>query len=162
MTRRPVLRNAGAGASLLLVILLGGCSHIVTIDSPHLPTGKAHDCRALVAALPGHIDDQKRRRVQPEGAYGAAWGDPAIVLTCGVAKPRGLDRFASCTVVNGVGWFIPVRQSSGQAGEIDMTTIGRKEFVTVTIPEQYFPPAATMADLAPAVKRAIPDVRPCV
>lgn len=147
--------------SLPVLVLLGGCSHVVTIDSGTLDADQARDCRALVEALPGHVDDQKRRAVQPKGAYGAAWGDPAIVLTCGVAKPPGLNKFSSCTVANGVGWFIPVRQSNGQAGEIDMTTIGRKDFVTVSIPKQYFPPAATMADLSQAIKRAIPDVRPC-
>jgi hypothetical protein len=43
-----------------------------------------------------------------------------------------------------------------------MTTIGRAENVEVRVPQRYFPPVATMVDLAPALKRAIPLVRPCV
>jgi len=45
---------------------------------------------------------------------------------------------------------------------ISMTTVGRAENVEVRLPRDYFPPAAAMADLAPAIKATIRDVRPCV
>jgi hypothetical protein len=148
----------GAVACLLL---LSACSHLITVDSPALTGSAAADCRALIEALPRHVDNLPRRVVHPAGGYAAAWGDPPIVLTCGVPRPKGLDRFASCIWVNGVGWFIPDSQASGTGEHVDMTTIGRKEFVTVSVPSRYFPPAATMADLAAPVKKAIPEVRAC-
>jgi hypothetical protein len=43
-----------------------------------------------------------------------------------------------------------------------MTTVGRAEYVEVQVPADYFPPANTMVDLAPAVKQTIRQVRPCV
>jgi hypothetical protein len=43
-----------------------------------------------------------------------------------------------------------------------MTTVGRAQNVEVSIPSDYFPPATAMVDLAPAIKRTIRDVRPCL
>jgi hypothetical protein len=43
-----------------------------------------------------------------------------------------------------------------------MTTVGRASNVEVRIPEDYFPPAAAMVDLAPALKRTVRELRPCL
>jgi hypothetical protein len=43
-----------------------------------------------------------------------------------------------------------------------MTTVGRAQYVEVRIPEQLFPPAPTMADLAPSIRGTIRQVHPCV
>ena len=83
-------------------------------------------------------------------------------LRCGVPRPKGLDRFAGCQVANGVGWFIPESQQTGQPVAVTMTTVGRAQNVEVRIPADYFPPVTTMADLAPALRRTIRQVRPCV
>jgi Protein of unknown function (DUF3515) len=159
--QRPVLRNVGAVACLAL--LTAGCSPGgVHLDSPTLSGVNARACKALVDALPQSVSDQKRRKVDPKDGYGAAWGDPAIVLTCGVPKPKGLTKFATCQVTDKVGWYIPEREMTGSATDITMTTIGRAQNVEVRIPAAYFPPAATMVDLAPAIKKAIRDVKLCV
>jgi hypothetical protein len=42
-----------------------------------------------------------------------------------------------------------------------MTAVGRAEYVEVQLPHDYFPPAATMADLSDAVKHSIRQVEPC-
>jgi hypothetical protein len=150
------------GAVVCLGLLVAGCSNAVSLDSPALSGTHAAACRHLTRGLPGSVDDQTRRTVTPSGAHGAAWGDPAIVLTCGVPRPHGLTRAATCQVTNGVGWYIPLHQMTGQPRDITMTTVGRAEYVEVQIPADYWPPAPTMADLAPAIKRAIREVRPCV
>jgi hypothetical protein len=146
----------GVAACLLFT---AACSHRPAIAGPRLHGADAAACRALVKALPRHVDDQPRRAVS--GRYGAAWGDPPIVLTCGVRRPKGDNRFAACTVANGVGWFVP-ESASSTSPEIVITTIGRAQNVQVAIPHGYFPPAATMADLAPAIKHTIRQVHPCV
>jgi uncharacterized protein DUF3515 len=122
----------------------------------------ARACAALVKALPERVADQPRRAVDAGPGYAAAWGDPAIELRCGVPAPHGFDRFSDCQDTDGVGWFIPQAQQTGRPVEITMTTIGRAQNVEVRIPADYFPPAATMVDLAPALKRTIREVRPCV
>ena len=161
MRRRPALRSPGALASYGLVLVAGGCSDTVSVNAPPLTAAHARACRALVEALPDKVADQPRRPVDGEG-YAAAWGDPAIVLRCGVPTPRGFDKFATCQVTNGVGWFIPESQVQGRRVDVLMTTIGRTENVEVALPSDYFPPANAMVDLAAAVKRTIPEERPCV
>jgi hypothetical protein len=143
-------------------VLLTGCSGSLAVDAPATSGADAEACKALVAALPGRVADQPARKVDPGPGYAAAWGDPAIELRCGVPTPAGFEATSRCQVTNGVGWFIPDRQQTGEPGAITMTTVGRAQNVEVRIPADYFPPATTMVDLAPALRRTIRDVRPCV
>jgi hypothetical protein len=152
----------GAVACATALLLTAACSSSVSLDAPALSGTDARACRALVDALPDRVDDLPRVDVDPGDGFGAAWGDPAIELRCGVPAPEGFDRFATCQVTNGVGWYIPESQQTGRPGPVTMTTVGRAQNVEVRIPEDYFPPANTMVDLAPALKRTIREVRPCV
>ena len=161
LRQRPALRNAGAVACLAL--LVAGCSSgPLDVSSPRVRGADAQACKALVAALPHSVDDQKRRQVDAGSGYSAAWGDPAIELRCGVPKPKGLTRFATCQVTDKVGWYIPNGQITGARTNIVMTTVGREQYVEVRIPDQYFPPAPTMVDVATAIKKTIRETRPCV
>jgi hypothetical protein len=130
------------------------------VDAPPLAGARARACSDLLDVLPAHVDGQSRMPVRGTG-YAAAWGDPPIELRCGVPKPALFDKFAACQTVNGVDWFIPESQQTGRAVDITMTAVGRAEYVQVQIPHDYFPPAATMVDLAGAVKQSIRLVKPC-
>jgi hypothetical protein len=160
--RRPALRSTGAVACALALLVPAGCSDTVSVEAPAASGAAARACAALLEAVPATVDDQPRRAVDAGKGFAAAWGDPAIELRCGVPRPEALDRFAACQDVNGVGWFIPESQQTGRPVAITMTTVGRAQNVEVRIPEDYFPPANTMVDLAAAVKRTIHEVRPCV
>ena len=160
MRRRPPLLGLGVVACSL--VLLASCSGTLEVDAPRQTGAAARACSALVEALPRRVADQPQREVDPKGGYAAAWGDPAIELRCGVPRPAGFDEFSTCQEANGVGWFIPEEQQTGRPEAITMTTVGRAQNVEVRIPEDYFPPATTMVDLAAAVKRTIREVRPCV
>jgi hypothetical protein len=159
--RRPSPLGLGVVACSVL-LLTSSCSGTLRVAAPELTGAHARACAALLRALPARVADQAEREVQTGGGYAAAWGDPAIELRCGVPKPAGFDRFSTCQEANGVGWFIPDKQQTGRPVAVTMTTIGRAEYVEVRIPADYFPPPATMVDLAPAIKRTIRDVRPCV
>jgi len=109
-------------------------------------------CASVIGALPSTVDDaQLRRRDQ----LVAAWGDPAIVLRCGVPRPAALLPTSRCDGVNGVGWFT---ETLGDGYRF--TTIGRAAYVEVTVPAHYSPAANALVDLAPAVGR-LADVTPC-
>ena len=161
MRRRPAPRSTGA-VVVSALLLVAGCSGLVSLDAPGLSGRDAAACRALVRALPARVADLPRAKADAGTGYGAAWGDPPIELRCGVPRPKGLDAFAQCQTVNGVDWYIPESQQSGQPQQITMTTVGRAQYVEVRIPADYFPPATTMVDLGPAVKQTIREVRPCV
>jgi hypothetical protein len=150
----------GVVASALL--LAGGCSSAMSVDAPPVSGPAARACAALVRALPRAVADQARREVDAGDGYAAAWGHPAIELRCGVPRPAGLRATSQCIDTNGVDWFIPEDQQGGRPVAVTMTTVGRAQNVEVRIPADYFPPAATMVDLAPAVRRTVREVRPCV
>jgi Protein of unknown function (DUF3515) len=150
------------GAVVLSCLALAGCGGPVRIDAPTLSGADADACARLLPALPDRVADLERVESEAGKGYAAAWGDPPIELRCGVGRPKGFSKVAACQRVNGVDWFIPESQVTGQKREIVMTTVGRAQNVEVRIPDDYFPPAATMADLAPAVRTTIREVRPCV
>ena len=148
---------------LALLALLGGCSGTVQLDdAPALSGHDARACAALVKALPDRVSDQPRRKADTGDGYVAAWGDPAIELRCGVPKPAGLTPASACQTTNGVDWFVPPSQVTGRPTDVTMTTVGRSVYVEVRVPEDYFPPAAAMVDLAHAVKSTTRSVRPCL
>jgi len=143
-------------------VLAAGCSGPVEVETPAVTGKEAGTCAALVEALPGSVDDAEQRTVEPSDAPAAAWGDPPIVLRCGVPKPEEFDEFSTCQETDDVGWFIPDDQMTGRPEAITMTTIGRSVNVEVTLPPEHWPPAAAMVDLAPAIKETVPEIDPCV
>ena len=159
----------GAVARLVTLVLgsallLGGCGDDTVAVDAAAPAEKDREaCRALLDALPDRIADQERRTVEPEDAWGAAWGDPAIVLTCGGPEPSDFKRIATCATVNGVDWFTPEEQlESPDPVEVTMTTVYREQYVEVRMPAEYWPPATTLADLSDAVSRNIESTGSCV
>lgn len=169
MPRRPVLANAGAvarpgrvrAAAVLVTTLplLTSCSP-GPVEIGAAPAGaEAAACADLVGALPDRLVDQEEREV--DGEHGAAWGDPAIVLRCGVDEPAGFDELSTCQVVNDVAWYIPEEQVTGDPVAITMTTVGRRPGVEVALPEDYFPPAAAMAQLSQTLLEHSTEVEPC-
>jgi hypothetical protein len=152
--RRPRLIAAGAVACLLA---LTGCSDAVEVDSPELSGDEALSCSALVGGLPDTVGDQERREVDPADAYAAAYGDPALVVTCGVPEPEGLRPTSECVNVNGVDWFLPEGE-----GDLVATTIGREPSVELRVPRSLLPPDAELVDVAQAVREHTEEVRPCL
>ena len=163
MPRQRPVPSRTAGAVAVLVLLAGCGSGAVRVPAPAVAGPAAGRCARLLKALPRSVTDQQQRTVST-GAddFAAAWGDPPIVLRCGVPKPKGLDRFATCQQVNGVGWFVPPAQIDRGPGPITMTTIGFQPRVQVQLPGDYWPPAAAMADLAASVKASLQHTHSCV
>jgi len=148
----------GVGAALLT--LLGatvGCGAAPVRVSPPSPTGPSRAaCEALLADLPATVEGAAARQVVPSDALAAAWGDPPIVLRCGVSRPRALKPTSPCLEVSGVGWFA----ERAERGTI-FTTIGRATYVEVAVPSAYEPPVNPLVDLAAAIKQNIAERRPC-
>jgi len=142
--------------ALLACLVLAGCQgSSVRVDTYPTTKGSALDCAALLGDLPPKVAGQSRRLVVDDLA--GAWGDPPIVLRCGVEKPVALKPDSQCHDVNGVGWLAE-EQSDGWL----FTTIGRKHYLSLEVPSDYEPAADALADLADLVARHVPDVKPCV
>lgn len=161
MPRRPHLRLAGL--ALPLTLLAAGCGGPVRVDVPELSDADRAACDAFAADLPDTLYDEERVDVEPADAPAAAYGDPAIVVRCGVAKPEGFDLTASCESANGVGYYIPDEQYDDQDLDLTLTAAGYRPRVEVTIPARYRPNAgpAAMAVLAPLVMKHLTLVDDC-
>lgn len=159
----PRVRRSAAGfAAATTMAVLAGCGQgPVEIPDVELDTADAKACAELVDALPDRVADQPLRAVESGGGPGAAWGDPAIVLRCGVERPDDFTRVSPCTSVNGVDWYIPDAQLEEQ-GDLTMTVVYRRQYVEVTLPGEYWPPATALADLAEAVDSSLEKTGACV
>jgi Protein of unknown function (DUF3515) len=150
--------------------LAGACAVLASCGAGAVPVGAAEPssadrepCRDLLDALPDRVADQEVRTVEPKDAWAAAWGDPAIVLTCGVQRPQDFKRVSTCTTVNGVDWFIPEEQLlAGEPVDLTMTTVNREQYVEVLLPAEYWPPATALADLSGVVAEATEATGACV
>ena len=149
-----------AGALCLLAGLLSACGkEPVSIDQVTISAADEARCVALVSSLPATLDGQNRRKVAPAAALGAAWGDPAIVLTCG--GPDTVPRGAACQLVDGVGWYVPEGAFADQSLALDMTTIGLRPVVHLHVPAAYRPPPAILVPLAPLLTRTLKKTTGC-
>jgi Protein of unknown function (DUF3515) len=105
--------------------------------------------------------------VTPDSRLTAAWGDPAIVLTCRGTAPPALTPTSQCFRVDDVDWLVThdgraVDPAARVQGELDFTTVGRSAYVTVRVPDAYQPAADALVDLTAAVKGATTATKPCV
>ncbi|MCX5526756.1 DUF3515 domain-containing protein [Streptomyces bobili] len=149
---------------LALLLAAVGCSSADGDVSAAVPSPSAtvtELCRNLDRALPSTVDEQHRRDPSPASALTAGWGNPAIILRCGVERPpkmidpkvaTGADPDAVAGGVNGVNWLM----EKGDDGAYRFTTASRLAYVEVTVPEGRDTSGA-LIDLASAVKKAIPE-----
>lgn len=135
----------------------------VAVDSPDLTGADAAACASLLDDLPATLAGRAAREVSPASAPAAAWGDPALVLTCGVEEPAGLDEFASCQVVDGVDWFVPPEQLDDPEGDVLMTTVGTRPRVSLLVPADLRGSTSSTAlvELAEPVKDDLEKVDRC-
>lgn len=137
----------------MCIAFLAGCgSGAVEVERVEVPTDQQAACRAIVAGLPDEVGNQPAREATGS-RYAAAWGDPPIVLRCGVGVPEDYTRASPCQRANDIDWYVPESAIDDTGSEIVMTTIGRTPALEVTVPGRYRPnsPANVMIDLESVV-----------
>ncbi|MGV9451408.1 DUF3515 domain-containing protein [Streptomyces sp. NPDC003635] len=150
--------------ALVLSITVAGCSSADDGTSAAVPSpgaGATELCQNLDKALPAKVAGKSRQDPEPASALTAGWGNPEIILRCGVPQPpkmidpkvaEGRDADAVAGGVNGVDWLME-RQ---EGGAYRFTCANRQAYVEVRVPEGVDSSAA-LIDLASAVKKAIPE-----
>ena len=147
-----------------LLLALAGCADgPVSIPTTDANPAAATVCEQFLADLPTVLAGERKRALARNGALGAAWGDPAIVLTCGGELPDDFDRFSQCVEANGVGWFVPDDAEKDQSATAVLTAAGYRPVVQVSVPGDYRPEgvASVMAALADPVEEHLKLVEPC-
>jgi hypothetical protein len=80
----------------------------VSLAGAPAPAADSADCTRLLAALPEKLDGgeqgtlQRRRLAAPAPAGAAAWGEPPVVLRCGLGRPADLTATSRLLAVSGV------------------------------------------------------------
>jgi hypothetical protein len=138
--------SLGAAAALLLAALAGCADDQSAPDLAAAPGGSSPACADVVARAPQTVLD--RTRTTPQAIGVAAWGEPPIVLQCGVDVADG-PTSDPCYAVDGVDWI----NENPEAGDqpTAFVTYGRDPAVRVTVPGPREDATAALVDLAPAV-----------
>ncbi|MDQ1644627.1 MAG: hypothetical protein QOJ50_811 [Cryptosporangiaceae bacterium] len=156
----PVALLAGVGA----FAYLGGFSHArtsprgpatgpVPVTAPPSLASTAAPCAALLNRLPRTLDGSVARPVTDAPDRVVAWGDPAIVLRCGVARPKEATAIAQEFVINGVAWVYSDDHGTGV-----WTVTKRTVYVEVRTPAKYHGSATQVIlnPLADPIAAALP------
>jgi Protein of unknown function (DUF3515) len=129
---------------------------VVSVAAPTPSSAAIEPCAQVLSALPVQLDGHNPRQVHPypdEGAPAVAWGDPAIVLQCGVARPAQLTEGSTANVflVDAVNW-LPVATANATV----FTAVDRAVYIAVTVPKSYQQPP--LATLSQAIATVVPAV----
>jgi hypothetical protein len=101
----------------------------VAPPSPSVATQTA--CVKVFAKLPVQLGSLAPRKTDTDSSFVAAWGDPAVVLRCGVGRPAvfGTPNAAQLVDVDSVLW-----QPDPQKAQTVYTTVDRSVYVEVSVP----------------------------
>ena len=145
---------------MVLATALAGCSGTPEIESVDLDADATSACEDLLDALPDTLAGLDRVDVEPEGALGAAWGDPAVVLTCGTEAPE-YDETWECEVALGVGWLASPDQLDADQQDEDVTVwaVTHDPLVSLKIPSDYRPDGVSeaLAELAEPISTTLAE-----
>lgn len=120
------------------------------------PAAGSADCARLLAALPdqldgaalGALDRRQLRAPAPVGA--AAWGEPPVVLRCGLDRPGDLTASSRLLGVSNVQFLdIP------GAGTSTWVAVDRPVYVTVALPPNSG--SGPLQQLAAVIARTLPQ-----
>lgn len=130
-------------------------------DLPPLPvtvppvTAEADQlCPAVMSTLPLELAGELSRPVQTESPFAYAWGEPAVVLVCGVERPAGWTVGASAIQINGVQWYVDTTDPENTV----WTTVDRPVYVEVSLPASV--DSAPVTALTTGLAQALPYQEP--
>jgi hypothetical protein len=127
---------------------------VLPVDVPPVTPEADASCPALMGALPLELTGEPSRRVQFDTPYAYAWGEPAIVLICGVERPAGWVVGVSAIQINGVSWYV----DTTDPGSTVWTAIDRAVYVEITLPADV--DSAPVTALTPEIAAALPYREP--
>ena len=107
-----------------------------------------------MAALPESVSGRERRPTEPESSLTAAWGDPAIIVICGL--PALAPTTEDCLDVSGTHWVVRPLSDGTQ-----FTSYGTDPALRVLVPDDYAPEPLLMPAFGPAAKALPPNGRTC-
>ena len=127
---------------------------VLPVDVPPVTPEADAACPALMGSLPLELVDEPSRRVDSASPFAYAWGDPPVVLVCGVDRPAGYVVGVGTIVINDVEWFV----DTSDADTVVWTTVDRPVHVQVRVPAST--DSASVTALTPLISAALPYREP--
>jgi hypothetical protein len=133
----------------------------LTPAAPRNAGTQASACNKVLEQLPVQLGALQPRVVHahPDSPYVVAWGDPAVVLSCGVGRPKDLTPGSAAEFVTAgpdTGPFYDVVNAGAGSANV-FTTVDRGPYISVEVPSKY-----QGADVMPALSEAIAKALPAV
>lgn len=126
----------------------------VRMDAPALSDDATIACRALLSQLPDEIGDRPRRPVTAGSEQNAAYGDPAITLSCGTgAGSSTVPAMDDVSWLNGVCWYAAPDKTG-----TTWYTLDRVVPITVRIPAAYQRTAEWAIDFSAPIAGSVRSV----
>ena len=126
------------------------------LEVPVPPVTPAADaaCPAFMTDLPSELAGEQSRRVRSDTPYAYAWGEPPVVLRCGVDRPAAFVRDSPLYDLNGVSWFV----DDSDPDQYVWTVVDRAVYVELTVPAEV--DSAPAIALGPLITATLPRQQP--
>jgi Protein of unknown function (DUF3515) len=123
---------------------------VLPVPVPPVTPEAAEWCPSVMAALPLELSGEPSRRVQSDTLFAYAWGEPPVVLVCGVDRPPGYVAGVSAIQINGVQWYVDTADPDTTV----WTTVDRPVYVQVRLPAAV--DSAPVTALSTPIAAALP------
>jgi hypothetical protein len=127
---------------------------VLPVQVPPVTPEADASCPALMSTLPLQLSGDESRRVKSDSPYAYAWGDPPVVLICGVDRPAGYVVGVSAIQINGVQWYV----NTDNPDTTVWTTVDRPVYVQISLPSSV--DSAPVTALTPQISKALPFREP--
>ena len=130
----------------------------LSLAAPPHAQQQAAACAKLLAKLPVRVGHLAQRVVHttPETPFVVAWGNPPVVLRCGVDRPASLHAGSSAQYFSATGTAGPYFDVSSAGRSQVFTSVDRAPYISISIPVNYH--AGPLPQLARAIAAALPPV----
>jgi hypothetical protein len=124
------------------------------VDVPPVTAEADAACPGLMSALPLELAGEQSRPVQSNSPFAYAWGDPPLVLVCGVDRPAGFVATSGLIQIDAVQWYV----DDSDPDTVVWTAVDRSVYVQLSIPSSLDSAAAT--ELSDLIAKALPAQQP--
>jgi Protein of unknown function (DUF3515) len=131
---------------------------VLPVEVPPVTPAAEAACPGLMEGLPLELLGDPSRRVDSGSPFAYAWGDPPVVLVCGVDRPAGWTVGESAIQINGVQWYVDTEDADTTV----WTAVDRSVYVEVRVPASVDsgPVTALTTPIAQALPYQEPDPGP--
>jgi hypothetical protein len=138
----------------------------VVMEAAQLDERATQACLAVTSQLPAKIRDLPGRTVSAGPEQNAAYGEPPITVSCGIAQPQMCkvpeDPTPGCVpletellFMNNVCWY-----GAPGTGSATLTTMDREVPVRVTVPSSYENPAQWANEFSDTIVKTVKSKAP--